>query len=107
MNAPNTTELIYKQSFDKLSFAKFLRQLLPRGRGWQIPLEDESEIRLTGITSLEGFGLITLIAGNTNILVNSIPSEEAFGGVDLLAQYMTIGGIPSSESFGSHTISNP
>jgi len=107
MNAPNTTELIVSSKFDKMSFAKMLRQLFPRGRAWEFPLDSESEIKVIGIVSKEAFGLLTITTGGVSVSPIGIVSAEAFGLPITNKQFISPTGIASAEVFGSPTVTNP
>lgn len=95
--------LKYYPKFSRLDFARFLRQLLPRGPIWQIPFEAESEIVLNAIPSAEAFGRVTLSTGDTLITPEGIVSGEAFG-LPTAFQDVALLGIPSAEAWGSALI---
>lgn len=107
MNAPNIEDLVVTQKYFKLGFVKMLRQLLPNGRGWEIPIEEELEIRLVGILSSESFGGLTITVGNVNVVPTGIASAEAFGLPNTDKQFISATGIVTLEGFGQPAVTNP
>ena len=93
-------ELIYKQKYDAQDFVLFLRQLLPKGPVWRIPLPDEYPIEITSILSEENFGRITVTSGNTVITPNGIESLEDFGIPEKFNFGLTVNSVISDEIFG-------
>lgn len=96
-------ELIYRQKFKRQEFVALLRQLLPRGPIWRIPLPQETVIEANSILSSEAFGRVTITAGETVITPNGIASVEVFGTPTLNLRIYP-NSIASGEAFGNPTI---
>lgn len=92
--------LRYYPKFSRLDFSRFMRQLLPRGPIWQIPFEAETEMILQSIPSGEAFGRVTISTGDTLITPEGIPSEEAFGATTVF-QEIGLLGIPTQKGWGT------
>lgn len=68
--------------------------------------DSSSEIIVEGIPSAEAFGTPTITVGGVTIAVDGIDSEEAFGEPTIIlgSSFITPESIPSAEAFGTPTI---
>jgi len=75
----NLEELIYRQKYTRNEFAAMLLNLLPRGPIWRIPLPEELEVIVNSIPSGEAFGNLSITTGNVSVYPYGITSFELFG----------------------------
>ena len=99
-------DLLVRPIHSRRDYIHNLVQLLPRGPGWRIPVEDVGEVTPIGIYSSETFGLANVVRAVSIISPEGILSAESFGLLELDLEVLP-GGIASAEAFGLCIVGAP